>query len=278
MGVMLAASCMIAWGVSVGSAEEGQAGLRLEWKDRMLRIYSARIPTGQLEVWYLEAYCRRGSTHRDWSETIIPFGSKLVAVNPEATRLQIEDHLEPGVGVLHNVQAGEDEVHFEVTLRNLTDQPQDVEWAQPCIRVGAFTGLDQEAYIRRCFIFTEAGLTTLDRTRRTEEARYHGGQVYVPKGIDQADVNPRPISPNVPVHNLIGCFSADGQLLLAMTWDHVQELFQGVVTCIHADLHIGGLKPRETKTIRGKLYLLKNRPEELLARYRRDFRAADAHR
>ena len=38
----------------------------------------------------------------------------------------------------------------------------------------------------------------------SEEARYRGGQVYVPEGIDRADVNPRPLSPDVPVNGLIG--------------------------------------------------------------------------
>ena len=111
----------------------------------------------------------------------------------------------------------------------------------------------------------------LDKTRRTVEARYRGGQVYVPAGINRADVNPRPLSPDVPVNGLIGCVSADGKLLLANAWDHTQELFQGVIVCIHNDPRIGGLGPRETKRLHGKLYLLDNDPDALLARYRRDF-------
>ena len=34
---------------------------------------------------------------------------------------------------------------------------------------------------------------------------------------------------------------------------------------------VGGLAPGETKQLHGKLYLMKNDPVELLARYRRDF-------
>ena len=58
---------------------------------------------------------------------------------------------------------------------------------------------------------------------------------------------------------------------MATAWDQTQELFQGVIVCIHNDPRVGGLDPGETKRLRGKLYLLANDPDELLRRYRRDF-------
>jgi hypothetical protein len=138
--------------------------------------------------------------------------------------------------------------------------------------VGRFTGLNQSDYWPHCFIFTTNGLTMLDKTHRTEQARYLGGQVYVPGGIDLKSVNPRPISLDQPTNNLIGCFSANNQWLLASAWDNTQELFQGVRVCIHGDPHIGGLAPGESKIVRGKLYILRNDPDELLRRYNRDFK------
>ena len=65
--------------------------------------------------------------------------------------------------------------------------------------------------------------------------------------------------------------SADSKWLFATAWEPYQELFQGVIRCIHSDFRIGGLEPGETKTIRGKFYLLKNDPAELLRRYENDF-------
>src|SRR5262249_6313983 len=56
-----------------------------------------------------------------------------------------------------------------------------------------------------------------------------------------------------------------------MAFEPCQELFQGVIVCIHADFRLGGLKPKETKTARGKIYLVENDVGKLLARYRRDF-------
>ena len=97
------------------------------------------------------------------------------------------------------------------------------------------------------------------------------GQVYVPQGVDPNDVNPRPISKTRPANGLVGCFSADEKMILAMAWDHTQELFQGVIVCIHNDFRIGGLKAGERKRLRGKIYLVPNDVEKLLDRYRRDF-------
>ena len=251
-------------------------GLRIGWHNDILSVSSRRIPGGTVEIWYLEAFCRSGSTDRDWSETVIPHTTVKLGASADGTAIRLRTVVGPGVEALHTIGAGEDEVDFHLTITNPTTETVDVQWAQPCIRVGTFTGLKQDGYIRKCFIFTEDGYATLDKVRRTEDARYRGGQVYVPKGIGKDDVNPRPISPDVPVHGLIGCVSADGTMLLAMAWDSVQELFQGVITCIHADFRIGGLAPGETKELRGKLYLMANDPDELLARYRRDFPARNA--
>ncbi|HUL51322.1 MAG TPA: hypothetical protein VLU94_01930, partial [Candidatus Nitrosotalea sp.] len=170
------------------------------------------------------------------------------------------------------IRARQDEVEFQLTVRNAGREFADLQWFQPCLRVDRFTGRGQSNYYERCFIFTERGLTTLDQTRRAEEAIYRGGQVYVPSGIDLNDVNPRPISPDRPVNGLIGCYSSDNQFMLATAWDRTQELFQGVIVCIHNDPRVGGLKPGEMKKLRGKIYLIRNDPVALLKRYDRDFR------
>ncbi len=60
-------------------------------------------------------------------------------------------------------------------------------------------------------------------------------------------------------------------MILAVAWEPYQEIFQGVITCMHADFRIGGLKPGETKTIRGKLYLVPADEALLIERYRADF-------
>ena len=176
--------------------------------------------------------------------------------------------------VAHVVTAGVDEIDFRFTLVNHGAQDIDLQWFQPaCIRVEKFTGCVQSNYTAKSFIFTGRGLTTLADTRRTEDALYRGGQVYVMPGVSPNDANPRPLSFDRPANGLIGCFSADGRQLLATASDTTHELFEGVYVCLHSDPRIGGLKAGETKAIHAKLYVLTNDVPALLRRYEKDFPA-----
>ena len=89
--------------------------------------------------------------------------------------------------------------------------------------------------------------------------------------MPRADVNPRPLHPDVPGNGLIGCFSGDGSMIFATAFEPYQELFQGVIRCLHSDFRLGGLAPGETLKISGKIYLVKNDETALLKRYRNDF-------
>jgi hypothetical protein len=246
-------------------------GLTIGWTNNFLTVTSPELPGGAVEILYLEAFCRSGSTHRDWRQTTLPHRTELVDAAGNGKRVRLRTSVESQVVVRHDIRARRDEVEFRLTLKNKGAAPVDVQWFQPCLRVGGFTGLGQSNYFQRCFIFTRDGLTTLDKTRRTEAALYRGGQVYVPGSVNLEDVNPRPLSPDQPINGLIGCFSADGKYLLATAWDQTQELFQGVIVCIHNDPRAGGLEAGESKKLRGKLYFLKNDPGALLRRYQRDF-------
>ncbi len=75
----------------------------------------------------------------------------------------------------------------------------------------------------------------------------------------------------MPSNGLIGCFSADDKLIFATAWEPYQELFQGVIRCLHADFRLGGLQRGETKQIRGKIYIVPADVPALLHRYQRDF-------
>jgi hypothetical protein len=245
--------------------------LTLSWTNNFLTISGDNIPGKSIRLLYIEAFCRSGSTDRDWNETVIPHKTQLLSTSAHHKYLEFVT-TSKNVEAKHSVRAGADEVEFTWTLRNTGAERVDLDWFQPtCIEVERFTGCKQDEYWKHCFIFTQRGLTMLDKTRRTENARYRGGQVYVPSVIDLKNVNPRPISLDRPTNNLIGCFSADNKWLLATAWDKTHELFQGVRVCVHGDPLVGGLEPGQTKQVRGKLYILKNSPEELLRRYQRDF-------
>src|SRR2546427_383595 len=46
--------------------------LTLRWTNNLLTLSSPHLPGGKLDVWYLEAFCRKGSTGRDWGKTVLP--------------------------------------------------------------------------------------------------------------------------------------------------------------------------------------------------------------
>ena len=246
--------------------------LTISWTNNLLTVSSPHLPGQTLDIWYLEAFCRRGSTQREWRQTTLPHKTTLLAADPAGRSLRFRTLVEPDVEVRHEIRAGADELDFRFDFTNHSAQAVDLEWFQPaCIRVERFTGCTQSNYTARSFIFTDRGLTPLDRMKRREDALYRGGQVYVPRGINLDNVNPRPICEDRPVNGLIGCFSADGQFLLATASDQTQEVFEGVYVCLHSDPRVGGLRGHEGKTIRSKVYLLKNDPPALLKRYQADF-------
>jgi hypothetical protein len=179
--------------------------------------------------------------------------------------------LRDGVVVDHLIEAREDSVDFQLVAHNPTDQQSNAVWAQPCTRVDRFTGRKQADYLDKCFILLDGKLRRMPFEPWAVKARYAPGQVWRSPAALPDDVNPRPVSTILPNEGLIGCFSADERTILATAWEPYQELFQGVIVCIHSDFRIGGLAPGERKRIRGKLYLVPAEEDKLLARYRRDF-------
>lgn len=252
-------------------AQNNSSGLTINWENNMLTIQGRDLPGEKLEVWYLEAYCRPGSTDRDWRETVIGHKTQLVRVSPDKKRLDLQCRLDDGVVVRHTVTASRDEVDFRIVAHNPTGVESQAHWAQPCVRVKSFTGSGQEDYLRKSFIFVDGRLARLSAQPWATQARYVPGQVWCPREVPRSDVNPRPLSPIVPSNGLIGCFSEDEKTVLAIAFEPYQELFQGVLVCLHSDFRIGGLTPGQTKKIRGKIYLMENNVPELLTRYERDF-------
>lgn len=251
--------------------------LAISWEKNFLTI-RGDFPGDEIKIMYLEAYCRPGSTDRDWGQTVIPHKAELLLTTENDGAIRLKDTLADGVIVKHVITPGKDEVDFQVTATNPTDKESQAHWAQPCIRVDKFTGAGNSdtrvlvpAYARKCFIFLDGKLTRLPTEPWADKARYTPGQVYCPKDVDRNDVNPRPLSKLVPSSGLCGCFSADEKQIMAVAWDPYQEIFQGVIACIHSDFRLGGLKPGETKKIHGKLYIVPADVENLVARYEKDF-------
>ena len=252
--------------------------LTLAREAHWLIVRGAHLPGGEMRTNYLEAYCRAGSADADWGKhTVIPHKSDIVSLSADAKTLRLRDTLADGVIVEHTIKAGMDEVDFQIVARNPTDKISEAHWAQPCVRLSAFTGFDEKTagsatdYLPKCFVFLDGKLTRMPTRDWAAEARYTPGQVWCPKLVPRTDVNPRPLSKLIPSNGLIGCYSADEKLIYAGAWEPYQELFQGVARCLHSDFRIGGLAPGESKKIRGKMYLVAADADALLARYAKDF-------
>jgi sugar lactone lactonase YvrE len=262
-------------------------GLTLSWKTlptgdplrphTVLVVHGDRL-SGDLEILYLEAYCRADSTAADWSrQTVLPHRTELVSIRADQRQIQLRDVLDDGVVVHHTVTAGVDEIDFRLVAHNPTSRRSAAHWAQPCVRVGRFTGTgaqdttDDYAYVSHSFLFVDGQLARMPITPWATDARYTPGQVWCPAHIPRSDVNPRPLSAVVPDNGLISCFSADRKSILAIAWEPYQELFQGVIRCLHSDFRLGGLDAGQTLRIRGKLYVVPNDVSRLLTRYECDF-------
>jgi hypothetical protein len=253
--------------------------LTLARENNFLVIRGPQIPGGEIRINYLEAYCRAGSGDADWiKHTVIKHSSELVSLSDDGRVLKQRDTLADGVTVDHTITAGPDEVDFRLVAHNPASTPSEVHWAQPCVRLSKFTGFpddksasNAEDYLPKCFIFLDGKLTRMPTPQWNRTGRYTPGQEWCPANVPRTDVNPRPLNPLVPSNGLIGCFSDDDKMIYATAWEPYQELFQGVIRCLHSDFRIGGLAPGETKTIRGKIYIVPNDVDALLARYKKDF-------
>jgi hypothetical protein len=274
-GLIVLASLVQPW---IAAAAEKERSLSANWNDNFLVVRGEHLPGGEIRTNYLEAFCRPGSTDRDWAETVIPHQTELVSTSQDGRIIRLRSSLADGVVVDHQIIIGHDEIDFQLNAKNPTGADSVVDWAQPCMRIDKFTGARaadarerQPPYIKKCFVFIDGKLTRLPTMPWAEQARYTPGQVYAAKGIDRNDVNPRPLSPLVPSSGLTGAFSGDEQWIVATAWEPFQELFQGVITCMHADFRIGGLKAGESKVIRGKMYVVPADVDALVRRYERDF-------
>ena len=250
--LLLIGSCMNVWPARAGQPRE--LGLAVHWQDGLLTV-TGEFPGRQVEILYLEAYCRPGSTDRDWGETVIRHETDIVSSSPDGKALRLRDRLRDGVVVDHRIAASGDEIEFHLVAHNPTARASAADWAQPCVRVASFTGCEPDSgrtlvpdYARKSFVFLDGRLTRLPTEPWAIEARYTPGQVYRLAGVPREDVNPRPLSTLTPSASLFG-----------------------VRMCILSDFRIGVLVPDERKTIEGRLYFLPAEPEGLLARYREDF-------
>jgi hypothetical protein len=277
MRIALVSFIVSLWSTAFIEVSAAESNLTLAREGHWLIVRGEKTP--EIRINYLEAYCRAGSTDADWTRhTVIRHTNKLVSLSEDKKVLRLHDTLAAGVTVEHTITAGNDEVDFRLMARNPGAERSEAHWAQPCVRLAAFTGFnpdlskgDLNDYLPKCFVFLDGKLERMPTREWAMQARYTPGQVWCPANVPRTDVNPRPLSKLVPSNGLIGCFSSDEKLIFATAWEPYQELFQGVGRCLHSDFRLGGLQAGESRNIRGKIYIVTNDVPALLKRYQKDF-------
>ena len=261
--------------------KDAPAGITLGWKENMLSIRAPHVPGREIQINYLEAYCRGGSTDADWGKhTVVGHKTEVVSAPADGKQVKLRCAVNDGLVVDHDIRAASDGVTFDLEVANPTNHANEAQWAQPCIRLGNFAGAETsepncpDIRLDRSFIFLDGKLTTMPTQPWATKARYTPGQVWCPKDVPRTDVNPRPLSTLVPDNNLIGCFSIDRKWIFAVTFEPTQELFEGVIRCLHNDFRIGTLAPGQKKKIRGRIWIIPNQPERLVALHREWLKAA----
>src|SRR6476659_8413374 len=144
------------------SALSTRGELTLDRQANWLIIRDSRVPKSEIRINYLEAYCRAGSTDADWSQhTVIQHTNQFISLSADKKTLRLRDTLADGLQVEHTIIAGVDEVDFRLVARNPTAHRSEAHWAQPCPRLGAFSGFNAEPagnlndYLGKCFIFLD---------------------------------------------------------------------------------------------------------------------------
>ena len=118
--ITLATCSVIAFLLNASSVKaEDAKPLGISWAKNYLTI-TGDFPGESISILYLEAYCRPGSTDREWGETVIRHRAQLLSA--EENVIKIRDVLTDGVVVDHVITAKSDEIDFQLIARNPTDK------------------------------------------------------------------------------------------------------------------------------------------------------------
>ena len=98
--------------------------LRLDWSSNMLTIRGDHLPVREINVHYLEAYCRANSHTTNWSgHTVVGHQTQLISQSNDRSRLHLRCEVGDGITVDHVITSTHDVVEFRLDAHNSTDIP-----------------------------------------------------------------------------------------------------------------------------------------------------------
>ncbi|MHC4593940.1 MAG: ankyrin repeat domain-containing protein, partial [Planctomycetota bacterium] len=238
-----------------------------------LTIRTERIPGLLLDVWCYEDRLGDATRYEKQGNAVV-----LIHKLEEATVTTLFEPRQTDVDIQVHVTGP-----TAVAVRK-------VQRLNPCCQFARSAAFRSEGnyvddFVARCFVFLDAGMTLLKDTKRIpgtrprtdDKANYpkpwiqeyfpawrkHPGQIKGQRGY----------SPDRPVYPIIGVVSQDGKYLAAIAWPETASLGQVWHHCIHPRPLIAESFDPKTSEIRscGKIYLMENDEEKLLARFKEDF-------
>lgn len=174
------------------------------------------------------------------------------------------------------MKAGKDSVDLTLTVKNESDH----DWPElasviPCFNPGPLNNRNVQFTKSNTWFFAENRLVKLKhreihfnrawRAAIDKQADKDGGYVWSSKWPKSpVDANPKA--------GLLVRESADEKWVCGIAWeDFLSCQGNNPWLCMHQSVRVGPLKRGESNVIRGKIYLLKGRKEDVLKRYRADF-------
>ena len=161
-------------------------------------------------------------------------------------------------------QSAEGEVAFEVTMRNLADEPNASGVSLFCLQAGGASGFHdfggERTFVRCGDAWRTVAETIEGRWADHRMCGFHLGA---------AGGEPGTVTERLMVKESLGL-----EMALGIALDRCESLscnHKIWPSCIHANPAWGALAPGEERTVRGKVYYVTGSKDDVLARYRRDF-------
>src|SRR6185369_9948127 len=102
--------------------------LHITWEHNKLTIWGDNLRGKKINIEYLEAFCKTGSTNRLWDETKIPHETRLVSTDDNNQHITLKTIVQPDIEIKHDIRARKDEVEFNLVVRNKGDKNIDIDW------------------------------------------------------------------------------------------------------------------------------------------------------
>ena len=192
-------------------------------------------------------------------------------INKERTHATYECSFEGKAKLTVTLQTGTDYVDFTLAIRNLTDQPFRGAHSNTCFNNhGAPYFVDPER--ARTLLWTDegpVGLLSMPIGRSGEPL--HGGWSLA------SAKQPAPTGGPLARLPIIAVRSRDGNWIVAQAYGQATSVATNAhYTCLHTRPLWPEIPAGDERALTGKVYFLKGGPQELLARWKQDFRQPPA--